>query len=96
MCGPGDYDLEACLPPGTQRLDCTYAPSGHMMLPCAEFGQAAREPRGDGAFNLQKPVAFPVSQEARALEAVFRQALAAADAAQPGPLDPASSSSNDR
>ena len=61
MCGPGNYDLEACLPPGTQRLDCTYAPSGHMMLPCAEFARAASEPQGDGAFNLQKPLAFPVS-----------------------------------
>eukprot|EP00969_Alexandrium_andersonii_P361010 15456634-Alexandrium_andersonii.AAC.1 len=35
MCGPGDYDLEARLPPGTRRLDCSYASSGHMMLPCA-------------------------------------------------------------
>eukprot|EP00969_Alexandrium_andersonii_P341029 15074032-Alexandrium_andersonii.AAC.1 len=66
MRGPGDYDLKACLPPGAQRLDCTYAPSGHVMLPCAEFGKAAHEPKGDGALNLQKPLAFPAQPEVAA------------------------------
>eukprot|EP00969_Alexandrium_andersonii_P326520 14427056-Alexandrium_andersonii.AAC.1 len=60
MCGPGDYDLEARLPSGTQRLDCTYAPSGHMMLPCAEFGhRGSSAAEHGGAFRVQAPLALP-------------------------------------
>eukprot|EP00969_Alexandrium_andersonii_P232748 10276287-Alexandrium_andersonii.AAC.1 len=56
MCGPGDYDLEAHLPPGTRRLDCSYASSGHMMLPCAEFGRKADD--DGGAFRVEAPIAL--------------------------------------
>eukprot|EP00969_Alexandrium_andersonii_P247422 10933532-Alexandrium_andersonii.AAC.1 len=60
MCGPSDCDLEAHLPPGTQRLDCTYAPSGHVMLPFAEFGHRAAE--HGGAFRVQAPLALSVTE----------------------------------
>ena len=38
--GPGDYDLMKHLPPGTDGFQCEIAPSGHMVLPCSEFGQS--------------------------------------------------------
>ena len=36
--GPGDYDLMTALPPGTESFQAEIAPSGHMVLPCCEFG----------------------------------------------------------
>ena len=35
--GPGDYDLNKSLPPGTDCFQCELAPSGHMVIPCCEF-----------------------------------------------------------
>eukprot|EP00969_Alexandrium_andersonii_P314484 13892497-Alexandrium_andersonii.AAC.1 len=52
--------------PGTQRLGWTYAPSGHVMLPCAEFRRGPCELKGDGALNLRKPPAFPAQNEVAA------------------------------
>ena len=37
FCGPGDYDLNKALPPGTDSFQCELAPSGHMVLPCCEY-----------------------------------------------------------
>ena len=37
--GPGDYDLLKALPPGTEVFQCKIAPTGHMVLPCANFSQ---------------------------------------------------------
>ena len=45
MMGPGDYDLLKAMPPGTDVFQCEYAPSGHMILPCAEHAKG--EPRKD-------------------------------------------------
>ena len=36
--GPGDYDLEAALPPGSGTYQGEIAPSGHLVVPCCEFG----------------------------------------------------------
>ena len=55
MVGPGNYDLMAALPPGTTQFTCTIAPSGHLMLPCAEFGRVP--PR---AAQLGRTLALPV------------------------------------
>ena len=57
MVGLGDYDLERALPPGTTVFDCVTAPSGHMMLPGAEFGAPAA---ASSTSNLQQQVAQPV------------------------------------
>ena len=62
MAGPGDYDLMEILPPGTKTHQCEVASSGHMMLPCAAFPQAAATPKM--ALNLQQQISFPVEPEA--------------------------------
>ena len=35
--GPGDYDLAAALPPGTECFQCESSPSGHLLLPCTNY-----------------------------------------------------------
>ena len=35
--GPGDYDLTALLPPGTESFQLRAAPSGHLLLPCNHY-----------------------------------------------------------
>ena len=40
--GPGDYDLERTLPPGTDTFALEVAPSGHLVLPCSEFVTGSR------------------------------------------------------
>ena len=57
MVGPGDYDLERALPPGTTTFDCVTAPSGHMMLPCAEFRALAA---ASNTLDLQQQALLPV------------------------------------
>ena len=39
FAGPGDYDLEKAMPPGTEVYQGELAPSGHMVLPCCEFSK---------------------------------------------------------
>ena len=34
--GPGETDINPC--PGTDEFDMLQAPSGHLMLPCCEYG----------------------------------------------------------
>ena len=36
--GPGNYELERSLPSGSQAYQCELAPSGHMVIPCSEYG----------------------------------------------------------
>ena len=37
LAGDGDFDLLKALPPGTKVISLETAPSGHMMIPCADF-----------------------------------------------------------
>ena len=37
--GPGDYNLEKALPPGTDVFQLERAPSGHSVLPCCEYSE---------------------------------------------------------
>lgn len=37
FAGPGDYDLEKAMPPGTEVFQGEIAPSGHLVLPCCEY-----------------------------------------------------------
>ena len=61
MAGPGEYDLLQALPPGTQQFNCILAPSGHMMIPCAEFpSHTALETAGRGRLQLTPQLALPV------------------------------------
>ena len=39
--GPGDYDLDKAMPPGTDSFQLETAPSGHSVLPCCEFTPAS-------------------------------------------------------
>ena len=50
FAGPGDYDLMRGLPPGTDCFQCELAPSGHLVIPCCEFGP--KEPTGGNALTL--------------------------------------------
>ncbi len=56
MCGPGPYELEKVLPLGTQSFQCKLAPSGHMVLPCAQFGEETGQPA------LMQQIALPVER----------------------------------
>ena len=58
MVGPGEYNLMTAMPPGTQRIQCETAPSGHLMIPCADFSAAA--PRRTGGLQLDRELALPV------------------------------------
>ena len=59
MAGPGDYDLMRALPPGTQPFNCALAPSGRLMIPCAEF-QNPTEQGIRGRLRLTPELALPV------------------------------------
>ena len=48
--GPGDYDLLSALPPGTDTFQGEIAPSGHLVVPCCEFGP--KEPSEDNTLTL--------------------------------------------
>ena len=39
--GPGDYELEKAMPPGTDSFQLETAPSGHSVLPCCEYAPAS-------------------------------------------------------
>ena len=49
--GPGNCDLERALPPGTNCFQCELAPSGHMVLPCCEYGDGPKS-RNEGELTL--------------------------------------------
>ena len=59
MAGPGGYDLMQALPPGTQQFNCILAPSGHMMVPCAEF-PTIHDVNNRGILRLTPELALPV------------------------------------
>ena len=42
--GPGEYDLEKALPPGTDVFQLERAPSGHIVLPICEFDGSPSKP----------------------------------------------------
>ena len=61
MAGPGEYDLLQALPPGTQQFHCILAPSGHMMIPCAEFpSSSTTDSTGRGRLQLTPQLSLPV------------------------------------
>ena len=42
FCGPGDSSIESSLPPGTDTFQLELAPSGHLVLPCCEYGERSK------------------------------------------------------
>ena len=38
--GPGDYDLDKAMPPGTESYQLEHTISGHLALPCCEYKDA--------------------------------------------------------
>ena len=61
MVGLGEYDLMSSLPPGTQQFGCVVAPSGPMMIPCAEF-QVAQEAANRGRLQLTPQLVLLVEE----------------------------------
>ena len=59
MAGAGDYDMMRALPAGTQQFSCVLAPSGHMMIPCAE-SQIAADTSSRGRLKLTPQLSLPV------------------------------------
>ena len=51
FAGPGDYDLEKALPPGTDCFQCELAPSGHMVFPCCEYSNKSTS-KDEGELTL--------------------------------------------
>ena len=43
FAGPGDYDLMTAMPPGTDCFQAELAPSGHMVVPCCEYGPPGQD-----------------------------------------------------
>ena len=37
FAGPGEYNLDKAMPPGTDVFQTELAPSGHMVIPCCEY-----------------------------------------------------------
>ena len=44
--GPGNYDLNTGLPPGTDGFQLEVAPSGHLVLPCCQY-EGSTERQGE-------------------------------------------------
>ena len=51
FCGPGDNSIESSLPPGTDIFQLELAPSGHLVLPCCEYG-GPLQAGGDSSLTL--------------------------------------------
>ena len=62
LCGPGEFDLLKALPPGTESIQCVLSPSGHMMIPCAEFGALDKRQKL-GGLEIEREVALPVVEK---------------------------------
>ena len=50
FCGPGDNEMEKSLPAGTDTFQLELAPSGHLVLPCCEYGK--NRPKTDSDYSL--------------------------------------------
>ena len=59
LLGPGNYDLEKALPPGTECIQGELTPSGHFVIPCDSYGQ--ENPDKGGIETPVTGVSLPVS-----------------------------------
>jgi hypothetical protein len=63
LLGPGDYDLKAAMPDGTETIQCELAPSGHIVVPCDSFAKLDEREKL-GGLKLEHEVALPVTSMA--------------------------------
>ncbi len=49
--GPGDFDLAAAMPPGTECFDLDTAPSGHLLLPITKYAELEKQ-KANGSLNI--------------------------------------------
>ena len=59
FAGPGDYELERMLPPGTESFQGELTPSGHFGLPCAEYAGLDQQER-HGRLQTGEELSLPV------------------------------------
>lgn len=62
LVGPGDFDLEKALPPGSKMIQCEYAVTGHMMMPITAYEELDKEEKG-GGLVIEKEVVLPASSK---------------------------------
>ena len=62
MPGPGDYNLEAALPPGTDCIQCELSPSGHMIMPCCDWETLERQ-ESQGGLQVDREITLNVNQQ---------------------------------
>ena len=75
FCGPGDYDLEQHLPPGTKTYDLAKAPSGHLLLPCNLYDKADQQGKASKV-QLDKKLISLHAKEDPGTDAAGQQASA--------------------
>jgi hypothetical protein len=63
ILGPGEDDLRKHLPPGSKVIKCETAPSGHLMIPCAEF-TGLDQAEKTGGLELQE-VSLPIKSSVK-------------------------------
>jgi hypothetical protein len=66
--GPGDYNLDSVLPPGTECFQLRKAPSGHLVLPCNHY-DAFDKKQASGALVMDQVPRSLLTQEHREPEA---------------------------
>ena len=59
--GPGDYDLAAGMPTGTQVFQLETAPSGHLVLPITHFKEFDRQQKHGNLTLDSVPLSLPVN-----------------------------------
>ena len=63
MPGPGDYNLEAALPPGTDCIQCELSPSGHRIMPRCDWDVLERQ-ESQGGLQLEREITLNANQQA--------------------------------
>ena len=59
--GPGDYDLAAGMPTGTQTFQLETAPSGHLVLPISHFKEVDEKQKHGNLTLDAVPLSLPVN-----------------------------------
>ena len=59
LVGPGDFNLEKALPPGSKMAQCEYSATGHMMMPIDSYSAPDQEEQG--GLVIEQEVALPTS-----------------------------------
>ena len=60
MPGTGDSNLEAALPPDTDRIQCELSPSGHIVMLCCDWKTLERQ-ESQGGLQLEREITLYVN-----------------------------------